>query len=99
MNIIDAGSSLGIEAKVSRSDNRNGTVIYSFIESPPYLSVGKQEILLAQIKACKRLLNQTKKEESEPIVLNKEIYELKLTKFKPMLIQSAQEMIEGNHVQ
>ena len=56
-------------------------MIYPFIDSQSSLFIGNQETVLAQMKACKRLLNQTKKEEeeeeNEAIVLNKEIYKLK----------------------
>ena len=78
MNVIEAGPSLSIEVKVSRSNNKKSGVIYSFIESSSNVFIDKQEILLAQMNACKRLLKYAI-DEKDVIALNKEISELKLT--------------------
>jgi hypothetical protein len=78
MNVIEAGPSLSIDVKISGSNNRKGGVVYSFIESSSNVFIDKQEILLAQLNACERLLKYVN-DVKDVIALKKEISELKLT--------------------
>ncbi len=75
MNITEIGTILKIEAKISGINNKKN-IIYSFVEQPFNIYINKREILLAQIEACERLSNYLKND-SEVVILNKEIMNLK----------------------
>lgn len=73
MNITE--TIFSIDAKVSdREDKRN--IIYSFVEPPHNLYIDRNEIILAQIHACERLLNYLK-DIVDINTINTEIIDLK----------------------
>ncbi len=76
MNIEEPETQFIIEAKTCGcKDKRN--ITYSFIESSHNLCIDRKEILLAQLKACERLLKYAK-DKIDLEVIQKEISELKL---------------------
>jgi hypothetical protein len=78
MNIIENEIPYFVEAKTSRCKGEDKNVSYRFIESSHSLCVDKGELLLAQIRACKRALEHSKKDEIDNITLRDEITRLRL---------------------
>ncbi len=75
MNIVEPEEPFLIEAKTS-GYNKQKTISYYFIESVHSLCLNKIDIILEQIRACKRLLRYVKDEKDKNLI-EKEIIELK----------------------
>ncbi len=76
MNIAEPETQFIIEAKTCGcKDKRN--ITYNFIESSHNLCMDRKEILLAQLRACERLLKYAK-EDVDLQAIQKEISDLKL---------------------
>mgnify|MGYP003579877649 FL=1 len=67
---------IAIEAKTS-GNNRSRRVPYAFVESFHSTCIEKKEVILSQIFACERLKKFTK-DDTDQIILEKEIFDLKL---------------------
>ncbi len=77
MNIIESEIPYLVEARTCGCKERGRSVSYHFIESTHNLCLEKGELMLAQIKACERLLKYAKEAE-EIDVLKEEISKLRL---------------------
>ena len=77
MNIIESEIPHIVEAKTCGFSEKEKRVSYHFIESSHNLCLEKNELLLAQIQACERLLKYGKENE-EISILTDEIARLKL---------------------
>lgn len=77
MNIIESEIPHIVEAKTCGFSERGKSVSYHFIESSHNLCLEKNELLLAQIQACERLLKYGKDDEGISI-LKDEIAKLRL---------------------
>jgi len=77
MNITESESPYLVEARTGGSKERGRSVSYHFIESSHNICLEKGELMLAQIKACERLLKYAKGDE-EITLLKDEITKLKL---------------------
>ncbi len=77
MNIVNSEMPFIIEAKTCGCKNKKN-ISYSLIESSHNLCIDREEIILAQIQACERLLKYVNGETDVVKVINREIAELKL---------------------
>ena len=77
MNIIKTETPFLVEAKTTGCTSRkNKNVTYHFIESAHTLCLDKEELLQAQLKACKRLLKLPNEEENDKDIIENEIIKL-----------------------
>lgn len=77
MNVIENEMPYLIEAKTCRCNDGGKSILYHFIESAHGLCIGKDELMLAQIKASERLLKYANDDE-ETLIIKDEITRLKL---------------------
>jgi hypothetical protein len=77
MNIVQIESLFEVEAKICGNKYNKKIISYHFTESNLSICIDNREIIIAQMKACERLLKQTK-DYDDFILVEKEIVELKL---------------------
>ena len=75
MNIGDSGVNHIIVAKTCGCKT-SGRVAYSFVDTYHTLCLDRKDIMIAELEACERLLKYA--DESDRIILEKEIADLKL---------------------
>ena len=78
MNVTTSEEPHEIEAKTCGCKERNRKVTYSFIDVYHGLCKDEKVIVLSEIQACERLMNDTR-DEIDKSVIETEIAELKLT--------------------
>ena len=78
MNVTTSEEPYEIIAKTCGCKERNRKVTYSFIDAYHGLCKDKKDIVLSEIQACERLMNDTR-DEIDKNVIETEIAELKLT--------------------
>jgi hypothetical protein len=77
MNIAYTESPTYVEAKTCGCRKKGIKIAYSFVDTYHSLCLDKKDILMAQIDACERLLNNTTDKISDSAI-TKEIAELKM---------------------
>jgi hypothetical protein len=77
MNIAYTESPTYVEAKTCGCREKGIKVAYSFVDTYHSLCLDKKDIIMAQIDACERLLNNTTDKISDSEI-TKEIAELKM---------------------
>jgi hypothetical protein len=78
MNVTTCEESYEFIAKTCGCEERNRKVTYSFIDVYHGLCMDKKDIVLSEIQASERLMNDTR-DEIDKNVIDTEIAELKLT--------------------
>jgi hypothetical protein len=77
MNIAYTESPTYVEAKTCGCREKGIKIAYSFVDTYHSLCLDKKDIIMAQIYACERLLNNTTDKISDSAI-TKEIAELKM---------------------
>jgi len=77
MNIAYTESPTYVEAKTCGCREKGIKIAYSFVDTYHSLCLDKKDIIIAQIDACERLLNNTTDKISDSAI-TKEIAELKM---------------------
>lgn len=77
MNIAYTESPTYVEAKTCGCREKGIKIAYSFVDTYHSLCLDKKDIIMAQIDACERLLNNTTDKISDSAI-TKEIAELKM---------------------
>ena len=77
MNIAYPESPTYVEAKTCGCREKGIKIAYSFVDTYHSLCLDKKDIIMAQIDACERLLNNTTDKISDSAI-TKEIAELKM---------------------
>ena len=77
MNIAYTESPAYVEAKTCGCREKGIKIAYSFVDTYHSLCLDKKDIIMAQIDACERLLNNTTDKTSDSAI-TKEIAELKM---------------------
>jgi hypothetical protein len=77
MNIAYTESPSYVEAKTCGCREKGIKIAYSFVDTYHSLCLDKKDIIMAQIDACERLLNNTTDKISDSAI-TKEIAELKM---------------------
>lgn len=75
MNIVESENRFMAEAKIWGSTTNQKSISYHFAEESCSMYYDKQEILLAQIRACEKLLNETRNVK-EDLIVKSEIVDL-----------------------
>ena len=78
MNIGISEISSNIMAKICSHNNRNRKVTYTFVDAYHNICIGKKDILISQLEACKRLFEYSR-DEVDKKAIEKEISELEMT--------------------
>ena len=78
MNVIESEIQfMVVEAKICGCNTKEKSISYNFAEATHILCLEKRDIILAQIQACEKLLNN-KKDEIADLVIKSEIVDLTL---------------------